>query len=266
MPTFEAGDWNCSVCGDHQFARNTSCRKCGAPKDEGAGDFGAAGQAIQPPQMMSKGGKGNNSAQNFSPGDWCCSACGDHQFARNTVCRRCGNGKHAPPPAQYGQGKGMMGGAMGGAMPITAGAMKPGDWICPACSDHQFSRNSMCRRCGEPRPQSVDGGAMMNQVDPALVQTLVPMMMQQMQKMGFLPQGQQRPAKQHMTKPGDWVCPQCEDLQFARNTECRLCSTPKPAEGDSNFDASRVRSRSPRGRAAEGAGNPQMSMMAGKGW
>jgi len=26
------GDWICQNCGDHQFARNTSCRSCGAPK------------------------------------------------------------------------------------------------------------------------------------------------------------------------------------------------------------------------------------------
>jgi hypothetical protein len=25
------GDWNCPSCGDHQFARNQQCRKCGAP-------------------------------------------------------------------------------------------------------------------------------------------------------------------------------------------------------------------------------------------
>ena len=26
------GDWMCSKCGDHQFARNEKCRQCGAPK------------------------------------------------------------------------------------------------------------------------------------------------------------------------------------------------------------------------------------------
>mmetsp|Transcript_4910 Transcript_4910/g.9924 ORF Transcript_4910/g.9924 Transcript_4910/m.9924 type:complete len:197 (+) Transcript_4910:84-674(+) len=27
-----AGDWECPSCGDYNFARNTECRKCGAPK------------------------------------------------------------------------------------------------------------------------------------------------------------------------------------------------------------------------------------------
>jgi len=29
-------------------------------------------------------------------------------------------------------------------------------------------------------------------------------------------------------KPGDWYCPQCNDLQFARNASCRKCGEPNP--------------------------------------
>lgn len=32
-------------------------------------------------------------------------------------------------------------------------------------------------------------------------------------------------------RPGDWDCPKCDDLQFARNTECRKCGEPKPRDG-----------------------------------
>ena len=35
-----------------------------------------------------KGGKGKGYA--FLPGDWKCPKCGDHQFAKNTECRKCG--------------------------------------------------------------------------------------------------------------------------------------------------------------------------------
>jgi len=31
------GDWICQNCGDHQFARNTTCRSCGAPKPDNLG-------------------------------------------------------------------------------------------------------------------------------------------------------------------------------------------------------------------------------------
>ena len=39
--TIRDGDWLCAYCGDHQFARNTTCRKCGRPKKvkEGADDL-----------------------------------------------------------------------------------------------------------------------------------------------------------------------------------------------------------------------------------
>lgn len=48
---------------------------------------------------------------------------------------------------------------------------------------------------------------------------------------------------------GDWRCPNrdCNDLQFARNTQCRQCGEPRPT-GDSKRDRSRSRSRSRRRR------------------
>lgn len=38
---------------------------------------------------------------------------------------------------------------------------------------------------------------------------------------------------QHFTeqRPGDWTCPSCKDLQFAKNTHCRKCGTPNPEKG-----------------------------------
>lgn len=39
--------------------------------------------------------------------------------------------------------------ASGGPAP---GALRPGDWRCPTCSDMQFARNQTCRRCGAQQP------------------------------------------------------------------------------------------------------------------
>lgn len=33
-------------------------------------------------------------------------------------------------------------------------------------------------------------------------------------------------------KPGDWKCPKCCDLQFARNHHCRRCGTGRPVRED----------------------------------
>lgn len=32
-------------------------------------------------------------------------------------------------------------------------------------------------------------------------------------------------------KPGDWECPNCGDINFARNESCRICSEPRPGKG-----------------------------------
>ena len=36
---------------------------------------------------------------------------------------------------------------------------KTGDWSCPSCSDHQFARNEVCRRCKTPKPAGPAGEA-----------------------------------------------------------------------------------------------------------
>lgn len=73
---------------------------------------------------------------------------------------------------------------------------RPGDWVCPACHDLVFARNSACRHCGCARP---DGDVVPSGVVAAMY-----------------------------AKPGDWICPACQDLVFARNTACRKCGTSKP--------------------------------------
>merc|ERR1711972_229913 len=88
-----------------------------------------------------------------------------------------------------GDGKGM---SKGGK------EIRDGDWECPNCQDHNFGRNTECRRCGTPKPEGA------NMVPPHL--------------------------SKRQSRPGDWHCPACNDLQFERNTECRKCGYPKPEE------------------------------------
>eukprot|EP00927_Polykrikos_kofoidii_P069611 TRINITY_DN65158_c0_g1_i1.p2 TRINITY_DN65158_c0_g1~~TRINITY_DN65158_c0_g1_i1.p2 ORF type:complete len:148 (+),score=19.88 TRINITY_DN65158_c0_g1_i1:82-525(+) len=52
-------------------------------------------------------------------------------------------------------------------------------------------------------------------------------------------------------RPGDWDCVKCNDVQFARNTECRKCGEPKPRDAGSPPRRSfgeRERERDPDGR------------------
>lgn len=97
-------------------------------------------------------------------------------------------------------------------------AMMPGDWMCPRCGDHVFARNPACRRCATPKP---DGAGVSGDSFAG----------------GGLPPRPMGGGKGNQTPlPGDWYCPKCKDLQFARNSQCRMCGCPKPESG--GFDLS----------------------------
>lgn len=104
--------------------------------------------------------------------------------------------------------------------------MQPGDWVCPGCSDLQFSRNSCCRQCGRPRPD--EGGG---------------------PPQGYGGKGSSKGAYNgHATGKGSskgsfnghatgrngaaWTCEGCGDLQAAHRSECQGCGSPAPSGRD----------------------------------
>mmetsp|Transcript_9403 Transcript_9403/g.15180 ORF Transcript_9403/g.15180 Transcript_9403/m.15180 type:complete len:384 (+) Transcript_9403:53-1204(+) len=213
------GDWYCTACGDLQFAKNASCRRCGQPKPderEFARDRYTAMNGHGPGAYSGGGGggSGGGTPRGGKPGDWICESCGDLQFARNTECRKCG----AAPPGSGGREERVFEKVESFSGGGGRSTMRPGDWECAKCGDHVFARNASCRKCGAAKPDERE-----EMFDKAEVS-----------------RGKGKGAGKQM-KPGDWHCPNCGDLQFARNIECRMCRTPKPEEG-----GSRSRSRSPR--------------------
>uniref|UniRef100_A0A7S4RWM7 RanBP2-type domain-containing protein n=1 Tax=Alexandrium monilatum TaxID=311494 RepID=A0A7S4RWM7_9DINO len=164
------GDWFCPSCSDFQFAKNTQCRRCGAANPHSGGGLHAPGSFPR------------------KPGDWYCPACKDLQFARNSRCNKCGEANPNPTNAS------------GNSLP-----QKPGDWTCPSCGDLQFARNMACRRCGAANPNPFES---LRALQDGLAHT---------QSTGA--------GKEIIHKPGDWTCPNCGDLVFARNSHCRKCMT-----------------------------------------
>jgi hypothetical protein len=105
--SFLAGDWYCSGCGDHQFAKNTSCRWCSTPKAKGASaelkDASAASTTrskviMRNPIVSHQKQRQPPTQQAFKVGDWYCHSCGDHQFAKNDHCRSCWAPRDASAP------------------------------------------------------------------------------------------------------------------------------------------------------------------------
>eukprot|EP00930_Biecheleria_cincta_P044536 TRINITY_DN30643_c0_g1_i1.p1 TRINITY_DN30643_c0_g1~~TRINITY_DN30643_c0_g1_i1.p1 ORF type:complete len:523 (+),score=87.49 TRINITY_DN30643_c0_g1_i1:72-1640(+) len=202
------GDWDCLNCGSMQFAKNVQCRDCGEPNPDVEGSRAA----------MQAGIANNANIYESREGDWYCPKCGDLQFAKNRQCRKCGE-KNPDPAAQP------VPGSMLRALPAFHGhgaagaAEKPGDWYCNNCGDLQFARNLQCRKCGTMNQQIVEGGPL------ALMQAIIAGAAGMSNAASHAkPLG----PPQHAKKPGDWNCPSCRMLNFARNESCRSCSTPNP--------------------------------------
>mmetsp|Transcript_23928 Transcript_23928/g.59640 ORF Transcript_23928/g.59640 Transcript_23928/m.59640 type:complete len:527 (-) Transcript_23928:102-1682(-) len=219
------GDWICPnlACRDVQFERNFACRKCGTPKP-----LGSSRTSMAELQMSSAHLPIGGSSAVVAPEDWMCRECGDHQFARNLACRKCG----APRPKVSSNNI----------------SSKLGDWICPNlnCQDVQFERNASCRRCGTPKPPAVTAHAAPRSM-PFMFTPHVGILAQGLQPHGHhhgspmqgytgglfadcgLPLSYVSTNKQ-MLKPGDWICPNhaCRDVQFGKNDVCRKCGTSRP--------------------------------------
>jgi len=225
------GDWNCPSCGDLQFARNTQCRKCGAANPLLAGSGSATalrgGCGLKPGDWYcpackdfqfarnakcNKCGEANPNPTNASgnslpqkPGDWTCPSCGDLQFAKNMACRRCGAANPNPLESLRAMQEGLSS--------MQERISKPGDWTCPNCGDLVFARNTNCRKCLTANPTAMVQGGVFSML---------------MGNMGGLGAGKGGGSGTPAPRTGDWFCPTCHDLQFARNSQCKRCGTPSP--------------------------------------
>lgn len=258
----QPGDWICPMCQNHNYRMRQVCNKCAAPKPGGKGGFGPAmcGKGGFPGGGMGGamgygmgGGKGggmcgamgcgmgggmggqqNGGGGDFRQGDWVCAQCSNHNYAKREACNKCnaprpnlghtgGFGKGcggpidpygcwggrglAPRVGPYSQpgpqmmgvpapffqpGAQMLGGKAGGKQ------LRPGDWVCPGCQNHNYASRTECNKCGQPKSQAPE---------PAYSS------------------GQQVPAN---FRPGDWLCPSCGNHNFASKTACNKCQEPKP--------------------------------------
>jgi len=93
MPRPERADWNCPSCGDWQFARNAVCRQCGAARPEDARNGGRQMPRPAPADRPEEARNAGSQMPRPKPADWDCPSCGDWQFARNAVCRKCGTAR-----------------------------------------------------------------------------------------------------------------------------------------------------------------------------
>lgn len=264
------GDWICPQCNNHNYASREICNApgCTQPKVnyELAPHEAAHIQMTGAIPFETHHG-GRSSIINARPGDWICPLCQNHNYASREICNGPGctqpkvNYEMAPQDvttlqlqAQHQQQNHFhqqqqpvthqivsAPSSVGSGTPVASGAAtprhaRPGDWLCPMCSNHNYASRDVCNFLGCDQPKPTAPHAIIS-----VVQTIPTTPIARAQPAGFgtlksaLPQG----------RPGDWVCPLCKNHNYASREVCNSpnCDQKKadsmrwvcPSCGNDNF-------------------------------
>jgi len=135
---YRPGDWKCTACGEINFARNDTCRKCGSGRDTAAAplDPQAADALAIIEDYLSQHPFEERAKETF------------RSLPPNLmqIVMDAGSFADARDPtavlvSRINKAKQGM---------LQSQQFTPGDWNCPSCGHHNFSRNQQCRQCGTP--------------------------------------------------------------------------------------------------------------------
>lgn len=147
--------------------------------------------------------------------DWICLGCYDIQFGKNLTCRKCGKA-NPQVEARLNAGECLIE-RSGRSAPFIA----PVQHVVP-CTEEDISSFLAVHRCEQ---HAIDK---LMSLDPRLQRLVV--------NKGSMADARDQTAvlikrcvEVTQIKEGDWVCPGCNDIQFAKNTACRKCGQANPS-------------------------------------
>eukprot|EP00242_Pyramimonas_sp_CCMP2087_P012668 CAMPEP_0198198128 /NCGR_PEP_ID=MMETSP1445-20131203/1615_1 /TAXON_ID=36898 /ORGANISM="Pyramimonas sp., Strain CCMP2087" /LENGTH=240 /DNA_ID=CAMNT_0043867593 /DNA_START=192 /DNA_END=910 /DNA_ORIENTATION=- len=215
---FREGDWNCALCENHNFRAREFCNRCAEPKKLSDESLQLAGREVR-------------------PGDWICVICDNRNFASRACCHKCQAQKEvsdlklrAPPSKVQGGGGGgggggySGGGSYGGSAPNMLAAMMGGG------APSSPSLGGLAYGAGAGYGAAPQQG---NPMQAALLQNFMQQyaaqqQAQQVQQAQRFSGGYGAPVAAGNGNPGDWICPGCDNNNYAFRSQCFRCQIPKP--------------------------------------
>lgn len=232
------GDWLCPGCGDVQFSRNNSCRRCGIEKRVVAqaspekscpsvrywlADTIPA-EPVEVEQFLAENPVEEHAQQKFRDMD---------PKIQRLVLNRGQMVGARDPTAAFISRIVKMEKTLIGIVPI-----QPGDWICNLCGDHIFSRNQNCRRCNNTKPAHVAQSTNMPpplqmqaasrpqpqpQMQAGIAQMHAGLPQMQMQATPQLQSGMFQMQADSTGMEANWQCQACGNFHPEHHNFCFMC-------------------------------------------
>ncbi|KAH7823569.1 putative Zn-finger in Ran binding protein and others domain containing protein [Monocercomonoides exilis] len=125
--------------------------------------------------------------------------------------------------------------------------LRAGDWICPQCSGHNYSKRMACFRCSQPKPMFIPRGMALvtkpfTPVSPSPSSSLTghwvceqcralnPPTISDCLTCGDSRWATNRTKTMKSAKPlreGDWYCSKCGYLNYSFRSTCQKCDSPE---------------------------------------
>ena len=102
--------------------------------------------------------------------------------------------------------------ALGAQMRFQMGSMRPGDWHCNTCQQHNFKNRTECFKCRAPKGSPAGTGVLPRKKEHAM----------------------NKPSP-HKTRPGDWEC-SCGQHNYYTFLECKKCNSPREGSAGEGKD------------------------------
>eukprot|EP00927_Polykrikos_kofoidii_P065698 TRINITY_DN61431_c0_g1_i1.p1 TRINITY_DN61431_c0_g1~~TRINITY_DN61431_c0_g1_i1.p1 ORF type:complete len:241 (+),score=18.33 TRINITY_DN61431_c0_g1_i1:79-801(+) len=227
------GDWTCPSCSNHNYASRLACNRCSTPKmmGGGCGGYGMSKAQANNARASPYGMPVAQPAGQGKAGDWTCQSCSNNNYAHRMVCNRCKMprmGSVGMMQGPYGiMGMHPMMGMMGNRQ------MRPGDWMCRACNNHNFANREACNKCDIPKSVYIaktgmrEGDWLCPQCQNHNYASKTACNKCQRPK-GNAPSHASASGTSKGMRAGDWICPQCSNHNYASKTNCNKCSVSKP--------------------------------------